>query len=72
MTMETLTTTEVAAELGVHPVTLRKWRAKSSEVFGVMEDCQGLMWWHRHERLVVYCAASVQRLKRILERRKAK
>ena len=70
MTIETMTTAEAADALGVHVVTLRKWRSKSSEFFGVMEDCQGLTWWYQNPRKIVYCTVGVHRLKRILNRRK--
>lgn len=67
--IETMTTAEAADTLGVHPVTLRKWRMKSSEILGLMEDCQGLTWWYQHPKKIVYDTVSVQRLKRILNRR---
>lgn len=71
MTIETMTTAEAAEVLEVHPVTLRKWRSKSCDLFGVMEDCQGLTWWYQHPRKIVYCTVGVHRLQRILNRRKA-
>jgi hypothetical protein len=67
-----LTTAQAAAVLGVHPVTLRKWR-KGSEYtgeFDVWEDCQGLQWWYRQGRQIMYDEMSVNRLKAILNRRK--
>lgn len=69
---ETLTTKQAAKILGVHPVTMRKWRDKSSDIFGIMEDCQGLQWHYEHPRKIVYSVESVERLKRILQRRKIK
>ena len=73
---EILTTAEAAKLLGVHVVTMRKWREKSEIYQGVdlliFEDCQGLLWHYQHARKIAYCAASVQRLKRILNRRKSK
>jgi len=71
---DTMTTQEAAEFLGVHVVTLRKWRSKSSEFLGgtTMEDCQGLTWWYQHPKKIVYDTVSVQRLKRILNRRKNK
>jgi len=76
MTSETLTTAEAAKALGVHVVTLRKWREKSGIHQGVdlliFEDCQGLLWHYQHARKIAYCAASVQRLKTLIERRKNK
>ena len=76
---EIYSTAEAAEVLGVHPVTLRKWRAKS-EFIGCCavtghpanEDAQGLQWYYEHQRKIVYYADTVQRLKRILERRKTK
>lgn len=73
---ETYSTAEAAAELGVHPVTLRKWRFNSEVVAANgqarLEDCQGLQWYYEHPRKIVYYADTVQRLKRILQRRKVK
>jgi uncharacterized protein YjcR len=69
-----LTTEQAASVLGVHPVTLRKWR-KNSEYTGefeVYEDCQGLQWWYKHNRKIMYCESSVTKLKKLLNRRKAK
>lgn len=74
-----LTTAQAAAVLGVHTVTLRKWRAASefigsSAITGaaISEDCQGLQWWYKNDRCVMYDAHYVERLKRILSRRKGK
>ena len=75
--IETMTTQEAAEFLGVHPVTLRKWRKNSEPLFkfgfgdGWMEDQQGLTWKVEHPRKIVYCAKSVQWFKNILKRRKA-
>ena len=67
-----LTTAQAAAVLGVHPVTLRKWRKNSGYTgeFDVWEDCQGLQWWYKNDRRIMYDAHYVERLKRILSRRK--
>ena len=69
-----LTTAQAAAELGVHPVTLRKWRKNSEELaeFDVYEDSQGLQYWYKNSRRIMYDAQYVERLKRILNRRKGK
>lgn len=83
MTIETMTTAEAAEVLEVHPVTLRKWRSKSEIKQGIdlihesldnliYEDCEGLIWKYEHSRKITYCAASVQRLKTLIERRKNK
>jgi predicted site-specific integrase-resolvase len=76
---DTMTTQEAAEFLGVHPVTLRKWRKKSEFIgccaitgIAMSDDCQGLTWWHQHPKKIVYNTSSVQRLKRILNRRKVK
>lgn len=76
MNEEAITTAQAAAELGVHVVTLRKWRA-NAEVTAVncsevLEDCQGLTFFYENPRRVMYYASSVQKLKRILNRRKVK
>lgn len=73
MTNKRLTTAEAAATLGVHPVTLRKWRQKSHEVEpNTFEDCQGLYWYFQHERKVMYYGDDVIRLKNLIEKRKVK
>lgn len=83
MNEEAITTAQAAAELGVHVVTLRKWRSKSEIKQGmdlihesldnlIYEDCEGLIWKYEHSRKITYCAASVQRLKTLIERRKNK
>lgn len=73
MTNERLTTAEAAELLGVHPVTLRKWRQKSDEVeVNTFEDCQGLYWYFQHERKVMYYGECVRKLKKLIERRKNK
>lgn len=76
MTIETMTTAEAAAELGVHVVTLRKWRTNAEitvvNCSAVVEDCQGLTFFYENPRRVMYYANSVQKLKRILNRRKGK
>lgn len=71
---ERLTTKEAAELLGVHPVTMRKWRQKSKYTgeFEVYEDCQGLLWWPNTVRKFYYDGASVRRLKELLDRRKGK
>lgn len=71
---DTMTTQEAAEFLGVHPVTLRKWRMKSEQHSDLndYEDCQGLQWWYEHERRIVYNSKCVKKLKRILQRRKGK
>ena len=76
---DTMTTQEAAEFIGVHPVTLRKWRKKSEFIrycaitgIAMYDDCQGLRWWHHHPKKIVYNKTSVQRLKRILQRRKNK
>lgn len=73
---ELLTTKQAAEILGVHPVTMRKWRVNSDLVVvngkAALEDCQGLLHFFENERKVLYWSDSVQRLKRILERRKTK
>ena len=79
MNEEAITTAQAAAELGVHVVTLRKWRI-NNEFIGccatignqVFEDCQGLTFFYENPRRVMYYASSVQKLKRILNRRKVK
>lgn len=76
--IETMTTAGAAGALGAHPVTLRKWRVNSESLhnFGFgddwMEDQQGLIWRFEHPKKIVYCAKSVNRLKKILNRRKTK
>jgi uncharacterized protein YjcR len=67
-----LTTAQAAAVLGVHPVTLRKWRKRSEFIieFDVYEDQAGLQWWYKNDRRIMYDAHYVERLKRILSRRK--
>ena len=76
MNEEAITTAQAAAELGVHVVTLRKWRANAevtvSNCSAVLEDCQGLTFFYENPRRVMYYASSVQKLKRILNRRKVK
>jgi transposase-like protein len=69
-----LTTSQAAERLGVHPVTLRKWRKRSEHTgeFDVYEDCQGLQWWYKHDRKIMYCEGSVNKLKRLLVRRSLK
>ena len=76
--IETMTTAEAAEELGVHPVTLRKWRVNSEPLHkfgfgdGWMEDCQGLTWRFEHPKKIVYCAKGVHWLKKLLQRRNNK
>ena len=76
MNEEAITTAQAAALLGAHPVTLRKWRvnAEVTVVNGsaVLEDCQGLIFFYETPRRVMYYASSVEKLKRILNRRKNK
>lgn len=73
MINERLTTAEAADLLGVHPVTLRKWRQKSCEVgVNTFEDCQGLYWYFQNERKVMYYGEDVRKLKKLIERRKNK
>lgn len=76
MIEEAITTAQAAAELGVHVVTLRKWRANAEITvlngFAVLEDSQGLTFFYENPRRVMYYATSVQKLKRILNRRKGK
>jgi transposase-like protein len=69
-----LTTSQAAERLGVHPVTLRKWRKRSEHTgeFDVYEDCQGLQWRYKHDRKIMYCEGSVNRFKKLLNRRKVK
>lgn len=79
MNEDAITTAQAAAELGVHVVTLRRWR-ENSEFIGccatkgsqVFEDCQGLTFYYENTRRVMYYASSVQKLKRILNRRKGR
>lgn len=76
MNDEAITTAQAAAELGVHVVTLRKWRTNAEitvvNCSAVLEDCQGLTFFYENPRRVMYYASSVQKLKRILNRRKVK
>lgn len=76
MNEEAITTAKAATELGVHVVTLRKWRANAEVAVvndsAVLEDCQGLTFFYENPRRVMYYASSVQKLKRILNRRKGK
>jgi len=76
MNEEAITTAQAAAEFGVHAVTLRKWRANAEVTVvncsAVLEDCQGLTFFYENPRRVMYHASSVQKLKRILNRRKGK
>lgn len=71
-----ITTKQAAEILGVHVVTMRKWRAMAevTAINGVaaLEDCQGLIFYYETPRRIMYYASSVERLKRILNRRKAK
>ncbi len=73
MIEEAITTKQAAEILGVHIVTLRKWRMKAElsvvNSCAVMEDCQGLIFYYESPRRIMYYASSVQRLKRILNRR---
>lgn len=75
---QTMTTAEAAEVLGVHPVTLRKWRVNSEPLhkFGFgdswMEDQQGLTWRFEHPKKIVYCADGVYWLKCRFNRRKNK
>ena len=73
--IETMTTAEAAKELGLHPVTLRKWRRWSEQKLAIpdtpwMEDQKGIVWKFDHARKVVYMKDSVHWYKRILSRRK--
>jgi len=75
--IETMTTAEAAKELGVHPVTLRKWRRGSEQKLQIpdspwMEDLRGLTWRFDHARKVVYMKDSIEWFKCILNRRKIK
>lgn len=76
MNEETMTTAQAAEELGVHVVTLRKWRLCAEYIVTtggfVFEDCQGLTFFYENPRRVMYYTSSVQKLKRILNRRKGK
>lgn len=73
MSTERLTTADAAAFLGVHPVTLRKWRQKSHEIeVNTFEDCQGLYWYFQHERKIMYYGENVRKLKKLIEKRKGK
>lgn len=73
MTIETITTAEAAKEIGVHPVTLRKWRKGSEPVlYDWMEDQKGLKWKFDHARKIVYMIDSIEWFKCILKRRKNK
>lgn len=71
---DTMTTKDAAGVLGVHPVTLRKWRCNSEFTVvkgkAALEDCQGLQFYYEHPRKIVYLSESVLRLKKILSRRK--
>lgn len=73
MSTERLTTADAAALLGVHPITLRKWRQKSHEIeVNTFEDCQGLYWYFHHERKIMYYGENVRKLKKLIEKRKVK
>ena len=66
-----LTTKQAADILGVHPVTMRKWRQKSAEIeINTFEDCQGLYWYFQNERKVMYYGGAVLKLKELFDRRK--
>lgn len=76
MNDEAITTAQAALQLGVHIVTLRKWRASAELTVingaAVLEDCQGLTFFYENPRRIMYYASSVQKLKRILNRRNKK
>ena len=76
MIEEAITTKQAAEILGVHIVTLRKWRTKADLTVinscAVMEDCQGLIFYYETPRRVMYYASSVNRFKKLLNRRKVK
>lgn len=70
---ERLTTKQAAEILGVHPVTMRKWRENSILLeHDIFEDTRGLHWWFWHARQVMYDGSTVRRLKELLDRRKNK